>query len=217
MSYESHKDFLRRQGKMKPRKLTFFLVSALLCFCLLSGIAKAQEFSADFSSKGAGGTNTGKIFNANYKSRMEISGIITIAKIDQDKAWVIMPKEKTYMEMPLTSSSFIAGDKNLPGEVERKLIGKETIDGNAVDKYRIVYTVGSKTETLYTWIMPGPGIPVKTVAEDGSWQVEYKNIKIGKQPDSLFEIPSGYSKFSAPSMEDVMGGTIKGLSEQFAN
>jgi len=202
---------------MKLFKVIFFLVSLLSSFCLLLGFVQAQEFSADFISKSAGGSNTGKIFNANYKSRMEMGDIITIAKIDQNKAWVIMPKEKTYMEMPLASGNFVAGDKNLPGEIERKLLGKETLDGKVVDKYRIVYTVSSKTETLYSWILSGVGIPVKTVAEDGSWQVEYKNIKTGTQPDSLFEIPSGYSKFSAPSISDIMGSAMNDLSGQVKN
>lgn len=202
---------------MKPFKVSFFLTTLLSSFCLLFGFAYAQEFSADFSSKGIGESNSGKIFNANFKSRMEMGNIVTIAKIDENKAWVIMPKEKTYMEMPLTSSSFVTGSKNLPGEIERKLIGKETLDGNIVDKYRIVYTVGSKTEVLYSWILPDSGIPVKTAAQDGRWQVEYKNIKTGKQPDNLFEIPSGYSKFSVPSMNDVLGTTMEGLSGQVKN
>ncbi|MFA5271260.1 MAG: hypothetical protein WC412_02835 [Candidatus Omnitrophota bacterium] len=202
---------------MKPVKLTFFIACSLLCSCLLLGFAQAQEFSADFSSKGIGGKTTGKIFNANYKSRMEVGDIITIAKIDQNKAWVIMLKDKTYMEMPLTSSSFVAGDKNLPGEVERKLLGKETLDGKVVDKYRIVYTAGAKTNVLFSWILPDSGIPVKTVAEDGSWEVEYKNIQLGKQPDDLFELPSGYSKFSMPTMKDVMGTAMEGLSGKLSN
>ena len=199
---------------MRSGKLIFSFALSLVCYFLLFGFVQAQEFSADFSSKGPGGVNTGKIFNANYKSRMEVGGIITIAKIDQNKAWVIMPKEKTYMEMALNSKTVIAGDKSLPGEVERKLIGKENLDGKVVDKYRIVYTAGTKTQALYSWIIPDSGIPVKTVAEDGSWEVEYKNIQIGKQPDSLFEIPSGYSKFAAPSMKDIMGAATGGVSDQ---
>ena len=51
---------------------------------------------------------------------------------------------------------------------------------------------------------------VKTIAENGSWQVEYKNINIGTQPDSLFEVPSDYSKFSLPSVQDMMQNAIKG-------
>ena len=35
---------------------------------------------------------------------------------------------------------------------------------------------------------------VKTEAVNGEWKQEYKNLKMGKQPDSLFEIPTGYKK-----------------------
>jgi hypothetical protein len=42
--------------------------------------------------------------------------------------------------------------------------------------------------------------PVKMAAVDGSWTMEYKNINMGTQPDSLFELPSGYKKMTMPSM-----------------
>lgn len=40
--------------------------------------------------------------------------------------------------------------------------------------------------------------PVKTAAVDGSWTQEYRNIKMGPQPNSLFEVPSGCKKLQAP-------------------
>jgi hypothetical protein len=42
--------------------------------------------------------------------------------------------------------------------------------------------------------------PVKMAAVDGSWTMEYKNIKLGSQPASLFELPPGYNKMAVPSM-----------------
>jgi hypothetical protein len=170
----------------------------------------AQEFSADIVSTAMGQNLSGKIYNAPGKARMETKDAITIARVDKNIAWVLMPGQKTYMEMPLTSSSVVAGGDKMPGEIERKLIGKETIDGKAVDKYYIVYTAGPKTEAIYSWILSDAGIPVKTVAENGSWQVEYKNINVGAQPDSLFEVPSDYSKFSLPSVQDMMQNAVKG-------
>ena len=202
---------------MKPKKSAFFIVFLLSCLCLLSGFAQTQEFSADIISQAPDGAHSGKIFSTPNKSRMEIGDIITIARIDQNLAWMLMPKEKVYMETSLPANTVTAGGGRLAGEIKRELVGKETIDGNVADKYRIVYTNAGKPETIYSWIIPGSGIPVKTAAEDGSWQVEYKNIKIGKQPGSLFEIPSGYSKFAMPSAKDILGISLDGLPKQFDN
>jgi hypothetical protein len=61
---------------------------------------------------------------------------------------------------------------------------------------------------MYQWISKGIAMPVKMAAVDNSWIVEYKNIKTGKQPDSLFEIPAGYQSFAMgkPSMKDLFKG-----------
>jgi hypothetical protein len=172
------------------------------------GALFAQEFSADIISTNMGQNISGKIYNAPGKARMETSGVITIARIDKNMAWVLMPNEKTYMEVPLSSGNVVAGMDKMPGEIERRLVGKETIDGKAVDKYYVVYTAGGKTKALYSWLLPS-GIPVKTVAEDGSWQVEYKNINMAKQPDNLFEVPSDYKKFSMPSLKGTIENSLK--------
>lgn len=180
-------------------------------FCLVFfGNIFAQEFSADFSSSTMGQQISGKIYNAPQKARMEANGVTTIARIDKNIAWVLMPDQKKYMEVPMAPNNVVAGSDKMPGEIERKLIGRETLDGKAVDKYRIVYTSAGKTESIFTWILPDSGIPAKTAAEDGSWQVEYRNINVASQPDSLFEVPSGYEKFALPSVEDMMKNALKG-------
>ena len=45
----------------------------------------------------------------------------------------------------------------------------------------------------------------KTAAVDGSFTQEYKNIKIGGQPDSLFEVPAGYKKMTMPGVPPGRG------------
>ncbi|MCK9615081.1 MAG: DUF4412 domain-containing protein [Candidatus Omnitrophica bacterium] len=193
---------MKRIGKI-------FFIFIIFSFVILNSLF-AQEFSADVSSTTMGKQVSGKIYNAPGKARMETNEVIAISRIDKNIAWILMPKEKTYMEVPLTSSSIIAGNNKMPGEIERKLIGKETLGGKVADKYYIVYSAAGKTQAVYSWILPDLGIPAKTVAEDGSWQVEYRNINVGKQPDSLFEVPSGYNKFSLSSVKDMIENTIKG-------
>ena len=58
------------------------------------------------------------------------------------------------------------------------------------------FSLDTKKITVFQWIIPRSNFPVKSAAADGSWTLEYKNIKSGKQPASLFKIPAGYKKFS---------------------
>ena len=192
---------------MKSRIKLIAQVTGISIF-LLAGIARAEDFSADMVSTSQGLTSSGKIFISNDKVRMEVPGAITISRMDKKVVWMLMPKDKMYMEQPFDPSKAVASSEKVSGEVERKLLGKETVDGRMADKYMIVYNVNGRKESIYQWIAPGIKMPVKTAAVDNSWVMEYKNIKTGKQPDSLFEVPAGYQKFSysMPSVNDVLGG-----------
>ena len=89
----------------------------------------------------------------------------------------------------------------MPGEIERKKIKSETVNGIPCDKYKVTYklTETAKPTSAYMWISKDK-IAVKSAAIDGSWSSEYKNLKRGKQAASLFEIPAGYKKFEMPKM-----------------
>lgn len=200
-------------AKISVSRVIFpLLLSAVIYF--LPSVVAAQEFSADVITNTSGRLVQGKIVSVKGKARMEIEGAITIGRIDKGVAWVIMPAQKAYMEVPLENSSMLANHGKLPNEIERKLLGKETLDGKEVEKYKIVYEANGKQNTIFSWIMPGTDIPVKTEAEDGSWQTEYKNIKVGPQPDNMFEVPNGYQKISMTSMGDMLKNISGGQSQQ---
>jgi hypothetical protein len=42
------------------------------------------------------------------------------------------------------------------------------------------------------------GVPVKMISENGTFGMEYKDIKQEQVADSLFEPPSGYRKVEMP-------------------
>ncbi len=44
--------------------------------------------------------------------------------------------------------------------------------------------------------------PIKSDDPNNEWVQEYKNIKVGPQPDKLFEVPKGYSKMEMPTMQE---------------
>ncbi|MDY6854567.1 MAG: DUF4412 domain-containing protein [Thermodesulfobacteriota bacterium] len=162
--------------------------------------SSAQEFSADYTvhEKKQNMSIKGKIFIKGEKFRQEtlIQGMkqIMIIRPDKNLMWMIMPEGKTYMEM-----SHVTDDKKIEPwtsemESKAKYLGKETVSGLSCKKYQ--YTEQGKT--YYSWIFEKFPFPVKTEYSDGL--IEYKNIKEGKVPNSLFEVPSGYKKMSMPKM-----------------
>ena len=157
--------------------------------------AWAFDFSADVVSTAQGQVLKGKICVSNDKVRMDVAGVSTITRMDKGVVWVLMPSQNMYMEQPLSLESVAGTAEKMPGELSRTLIGPDTVGGKTVNKYRVLYTSKQGESSMLQWIDPAINIPVKTAAEDGSWSVEYRNITVGAQPDSIFDLPDGYKKF----------------------
>jgi hypothetical protein len=183
----------------------FAHVAIVFSLCMtLNAFGQMKEFSADVVNTAVGtGTMTGKIYVSKDRSRMEMQQGVVISRMDKKVAWILMPGQKKYMEQAIDPRSAAGTEEKMPGEIERSLVGKETIDGRLTDKYRIVYDASGKKETVFQWMDPAINIPVKTAAQDNSWSTEYKNISIGSQPESLFEVPAGYEKFSMMAPGDL--------------
>lgn len=183
------------------RKVFTALVFVAFSLIFLQG-AYAFEFSADQITKQDGETITSKIYTKDKKSRIEIKGQpgYTIMRQDKNTMWIVMPEEKSYMEMVFDPTLKPTVEDKFTGEISRKLIGSENINGHPSDKYEVTYKEGNKVQRVYHWIAKDINFPIKTAAIDGSWSSEFKNIKMDKQPDNLFEVPSGYQKMSMPMM-----------------
>ena len=197
---------------MRKRILFSSLVVSILVFSLVN-TAVADEFSADIVSTAKGQVFQGKVYMGKDKMRMENPQSISITRIDKKVLWLLMPSERQYIEQPFDTSTFIANSDKVSGEIERKLVGSEVIDGKSANKYKVTYLRDGIKSPVFQWLIPGLAIPIKTASLDGSWAVEYKNIKLGRQPDSLFEIPPGYQKFSYPQLP-LSNDMLKNLADE---
>lgn len=187
------------------------LVFMLMIFSLfLVGIVFAQEFSADIVNTNSAGTSTGKIFATKNKIRMEINGVVSITRMDKNVIWVLMPNGKMYMEQPFDPAAFIGVGEKVSGETERTFLGEEMVDGRMAKKYKVVSNLSGKQQTILQWVDNAFSLPIKIVAQDNSWAIEYKNLQVGNQSDPLFELPSDYKKFS---ITDDISQQLKKLNE----
>jgi hypothetical protein len=130
-----------------------------------------------------------------------------------------MPERKTYMEFPQGQGPqqrafnyFRAGDVQNACDDWQKLatnhgatckkIGSETVNGRSTVKYEGTSSTG---DTNYFWLDPSLRFPVKWQGKNGTG--ELRNISVGSQPSSLFEIPAGFQKFQMPAgMPGMPGG-----------
>ena len=188
------------------RKKGFNVLSVVfVSMLLLTARVEAQEFSADMISRTGNETVSARIYAAKDKVRMEMPESIMIVRRDKNLSWMVMPADKMYMEHPVDMSSSPKVAANFDNEIERVAMGAEDVDGQPAEKFKVTYPEKGKNVSVYQWLRGGQ-IPVKVEAVDGSWGMEYKNLKTGPQSAELFEVPADYEKFSMPSLGDMMKG-----------
>ena len=187
------------------KKMFSVLSVGFVSLLLLTARAEAQEFSADMISRTGKETVNAKIYVAKDKVRMEMPESIMIVRRDKNLSWMVMPADKMYMEHPVDMSSSPKVATQFDDEIERVAMGAEDVDGQSAEKFKVTYREKNKAVSVYQWLRGGK-IPVKVEAVDGSWGMEYKNLKTGPQSAELFEVPVDYEKFDMPSLGDMMKG-----------
>lgn len=190
-------------------------VCAVLFSIAAASFSFALEFSADMVTKaGKGQEMSSKMYMKANKFRMEMKGADSYSIVRQDKnlMWMMTPSQKMYMEMKVDPKQNPKVEEKVKGEVSRKLLGSETINGHPSKKYEVTYKEGKTEEKMYQWFATDIKFGIKSAAIDGSWSTEFKNIKMGSQPDSLFEVPAGYQKMSMPNIPG-MGGMPPGMKK----
>jgi outer membrane lipoprotein-sorting protein len=166
-------------------------------------------FSADSVIKMSAGNTINMKFTVDgeNKSRMENPDSIIIVRKDKSKMWMLNKASKTAMEMPIDKKML----QNMPDikeqEAKMKYIGRDNVGGYACNKYSVAGQNAGETSTI--WVAKKIGLPVKIEAKtpQGAMTIEYKNIKVGKQPASLFELDPGYKVAQMPNMSNMPKGT----------
>ncbi len=182
------------------------------------------EYSADSLIETEGGVFKGRVFHAPGKERREQAsgGVkqIIITRLDKKVVWVLMPGQKTYMETAITDEKGTQGTWQDPSQFDYEMttLGQETVNGVKAVKNRITATSRQGVEYIgFMWVTKeGILVRMESAVKDKSStriKMDLKNIKIGVQSPSLFEVPAGYSKmglggmFDMKDMQDMMKGT----------
>lgn len=191
---------------MKERiGLALLAVSAMVTPALAEKMPQPQvEYSADTTIDTDLIQLQGKTYYSPGKQRQEMGqGTATILRRDKGVAWQLLAGKK-YMESSLSSAE--ARDP-LSMEFERTEMGRETVNGLATTKYKVVATAkDGKKFNGFIWTTP-QNILIKGELTVGQQEmrmrvgIDVKNLKIGAQDPQLFEIPPGYVKTDMAQMQ----------------
>jgi hypothetical protein len=203
-------------GKTKQSTVGFLGLAGratIICAVLLSGYAVSAQmvskpFSADKVVTKRGTTTTSKVYATSIATRTdgEQRGkkFIAITRWDRKVLWSIMPDQKMYVEMqiPVGPESAAAMNELAKGmmkdaQVKKESLGSEQVEGFQCDKTRMTVTWQGITSTTTEWAAKELGGFVLKKQDDTTGELtEYKNIQLGPQDPSLFELPSGYQKMN---------------------
>lgn len=161
---------------------------------------------------------TGKMYQSGDKVRQEVSmgGMqqIIINRRDKKMVWMIMPAQKTYMEFNADDPKMGKKEdfqnfwKNHDAKLEK--IGKEDVNG--VETTHSKVSIASATPDGHgfsgeVWLTKD-NVPMRmktSPTSGGEVVMELKNLKVGKQDPSLFEVPQGYNKMEMPDLSGMAG------------
>lgn len=169
--------------------------------------ASAADITADMITKEGKITSKGKLYVNGNKMRADKGNtpIYTIVRGDKGVFWQINGAENTYVEGKVTPAVNLWTTEKIPGEVSRKEMGSEKVDGYAAKKYEVSVKQGKNTATYHQWVATDLRFPLKVANLNGKWSVEYKNIKKGTPADAVFNLPKG-ATLDTMSAPDVLSG-----------
>jgi hypothetical protein len=205
---------------MNPSRV-FLLIVAGCCFFSsrpLLGQAAGVPFdvSKQYSAQMVITTQDGrvmnsKVYNDNGKVRSEVSmpgmTMVSIIRPDLKKMYTVVESQKMVMETSYDPSVHPIPGATPDNDAKYELVGPETVDGVACTKYKVTTKDG---KVVFFWIDPSKKALVKTMPEDGSVTIVWKNFVAGPQDASLFEPPAGYKTMQMPSGVGMPGGGAPG-------
>jgi len=129
--------------------------------------------------------------------QMGMDKMVMIARPDKKITYMVYPNLHAYAGMPMTDAQAATDDKGL--KMEKTSMGKESIDGHACEKNKVLMTdaQGATHEVLVWNAADLKDFPVKMqMTEKGnSVLATFKNIKLEKPDATLFEAPAGLTKY----------------------
>lgn len=186
---------------------TFRTSVLLTIMCCTSASVSAHQgtkpFSSDISFTANGEASTGRVYSDGQSIRIESEATpgrnrVIFVRLNSGLAQDLDFRDKAYAEYPYGTAADAQFLRYLrAAEVNSEQLGTEFFENQECDKIRVTSTYKGQIYKSIEWRSKAlHGLVVKSQDEDGKWAAEYKNIKVGDQPTSLFELPTGYNRIA---------------------
>jgi uncharacterized protein DUF4412 len=204
---------------------TRFALLSALCIAAFGSPAQGAglpvptvEYSADRVMETEAGTFEGKVYAAQDKERSEtrVQSMTSVMILRRDKqlGYMLMPAQKMYQQMDFAKAQQQSAG-HAADQVEITEVGRDTIEGQATTKYKLIMKDGSAGGFMW-FTKDGIMMKMDTVVKNGRdksrMTITLRNLKIASQDASLFEVPAGYN--AMPSFGGggfgALGGAARG-------
>ena len=194
-----------------PRFLTSLITAAILAASVVCAQEAPPAVDPDVSFSGtrqiqtAVGVRDVFIRQAPDKIRMEVAQgsrkAIHIVRLDMGAAYMLIPQMNAYQKMPLQRSSVETTDLVF---AEGGFVGEDEVDGVACTRFqgRVSDSTGHTAEGTYCASADGVVMEVDMVYDDAAklgkpLRYTMRDVDVGEQDPSVFEVPSGYRDLSS--------------------
>ena len=192
------------------------LLSAIVTVLLSAagtGSARALEFQADQVTRIQGQTHRTNLFYKDDNWRLEHNDLgpvgVTIIRKDKQVMWFLLSRMRHFKTVPYDPRQAPRISEHLEGEIAREEIGAETREGHPTILYQVTVREADRTVVYYQWMATDLHLPLRLTRKDGSWTVEYHNVKVRPLSNQLFELPMTYLPLDDLSAQDP---TVKELT-----
>lgn len=195
-------------------KISIGVLALVLSFSttvLAADVPPYPSFSADTEMTAGGNTQKGKVAFGKGKMRMEMAlgenTMVTIFDYGASKMYSILPSGMGCLEQKIEKDPkdpIYASMKS----VKEEPLGEETIDGHPTKKVRVTADVEGESHSSLIWKAKDlKDLPIRVAAEDGSFEMNYKNVVLG-DPDAKLLTPPGDCK------ENPLGAMMDSMKKQ---
>jgi hypothetical protein len=154
------------------------------------------EFSADQITNINGHSRKANIYYRDDRWRLEHHDLnpvnVTIVRKDKHVMWLLLSRMRHFKTVPYDPDQAPKVYEKLDGEVKREQIGTETLDGHPTTLYQVTVRDANREDVYYQWLATDIRFPLKLARKDGSWQVEYRHVKLRPVSDFLFQLPMNF-------------------------
>lgn len=190
--------------------MTRLLAFAWICLCTFAAQAETQRlpfptvaYAADRIMESDAGTFTGKVYSSFGLERTEMNAggmqSVMILRSDKDLGWMLLPAQRMYQTLDFTKAREQSG-ASPASDVTITQVGEEAVEGVSATKYKLVMKDGSAGGFMW-FSQEGIALKMDLLSkEDGRksrMTMTLKNLVVGDQDPSLFELPPGYNAMPA--------------------